>query len=293
MKSDVFFIKNVSKESILKAFKALNKELTGNVALKIHTGEKGNQNFLRPEYYEDILDYTNAKIVECNTAYGGERNTTEKHRNLLKEHGWVGKYNVDIMDADGDEIIPIKNGDLLNENYVGTHLKNYDSMLIVSHFKGHPMGGFGGALKQLSIGCASSRGKANIHSAKRTLDQYELWDKHIAPQEDFLRAMAESAGSIVDYFKGNMAFVNVMANMSVDCDCCAVAEDPCMKDIGVLASLDPVALDKACLDLVYNSKDAGRNHLVERIESRNGTHIIDYAVAQGYGSKEYNLIELD
>ena len=238
------------------------------------------------------MELTNGHIVECNTAYEGARNSTDKHKALLKEHGWTGKFEADIMDEDGDLELSIPNGKVIKKNFVGSHIKNYDSMIVLSHFKGHPMGGFGGALKQLSIGCASTSGKAYIHTAGFTTDQFNTWN-NTAKQDDFLASMAEAASSVVDYFKGNMAFVNVMANMSVDCDCCAIAEDPCMKDIGVLASLDPVALDKACLDLVYSSKDEGRDHLVERIESRHGTYTVEVAGEMGVGSLDYNLIELE
>lgn len=292
MKSDVFFCRKVSPDSVVKVFNALNKTLSGKVAIKIHSGEKGNQNFLKPEFWKEILELTKGHIVECNTAYEGARNSTEKHKSLLKEHGWTGKFEADIMDEDGDLELSIPNGKVIKKNFVGSHIKNYDSMIVLSHFKGHPMGGFGGALKQLSIGCASTNGKAYIHTAGFTTDQFNTWN-NTARQDDFLAAMAEAASSVVDYFKGNMAFVNVMANMSVDCDCCAVAEDPCMQDIGVLASLDPVALDKACLDLVYSSKDKGRDHLVERIESRHGTYTVEVAGKMGFGSLDYNLIELE
>ena len=292
MKSDVFFCRTVSPDSVVKVFNALNKKLKGKVAIKIHSGEKGNQNYLKPEFWKDILELTNGHIIECNTAYEGARNSTDKHKALLKEHGWTGKFEADIMDEDGDLELSIPNGKVIKKNFVGSHIKNYDSMIVLSHFKGHPMGGFGGALKQLSIGCASTSGKAYIHTAGFTTDQFNTWN-NTAKQDDFLASMAEAASSVVDYFKGNMAFVNVMANMSVDCDCCAIAEDPCMKDIGVLASLDPVALDKACLDLVYSSKDEGRDHLVERIESRHGTYTVEVAGEMGVGSLDYNLIELE
>ena len=268
-------------------YETLGVDLPGKVAVKIHSGERGNQNYIKPEFVKAIVEKVNGTIVECNTAYGGARNTTEKHEELMKEHGWTKYFNVDIMDAEGNDLkLDILNGKVIKENYVGNHIKNYDSMLVLSHFKGHPMGGFGGALKNISIGIASSHGKAYIHGAG---DVEKLWT---ADSNVFKEAMADADKSIMDYFKENIAFINVMANMSVDCDCCAVAEDPCMKDIGVLASLDPVALDKACLDLVYTSKDPGRDHLIERIESRNGAHIIEAAEKLGVGSTEYELIEI-
>ena len=290
-KSKVYFTKEITKENLVKLYETLGKELTGRVAVKVHSGEEGNQNYLRPEFMEDIINRVNGTVVECNTAYGGERNTTEKHLKTISNHGW-NMYNFDLMDEeDEDLVLPVRNGVHLKENYVGNHMKNYDSMLVLSHFKGHPMGGFGGALKQLSIGCASSRGKAWIHSAGVNKDQYTVWN-NLPKQDDFLESMAEAASSVVDYFHGNMVFINVMANMSVDCDCCAVAEDPCMKDIGMLISLDPVAIDKACVDLVNNSNDPGKDHFMERVNSRHGTHTIEKANELGVGNIEYELIEI-
>lgn len=288
-KSKVYYIKNITKENVFKAFTMLEKELPGKVAVKVHSGEKGNQNFLRPEFFKDIITYVNGTIVECNTAYAGDRNETQKHEYLMEEHGWKKYFDVDIMDALDDMVLDIPNGKVIKKNYVGANIKKYDSMLVLSHFKGHPMGGYGGALKQLSIGCASSSGKAYIHSAGRTTDQYDLWGD-LPTQEKFLESMADASKSIVDYFKGNMAFINVMANMSVDCDCCSVAEDPCMQDIGILSSLDPVALDKACVDLIYSSNDKGASKLIERIESRKGVHTIDVSYELGVGNIDYDLI---
>jgi len=273
-------------------YKLLGKELPGKVATKVHSGEEGNQNYLKPEFWKPIVEYVNGTIVECNTAYGGERNTTEKHIKTLERHGWNKYFDVDLMDAEGPDLaIPVRNGKHLKEDFLGKNIVNYDSMLVLSHFKGHPMGGFGGALKQLSIGCASSDGKAWIHSAGTNKDQYTVWD-NLPAQDDFLESMAEAAEAVVDYFKGNMAFINIMANMSVDCDCCAVAEDPCMKDIGILASLDPVAIDRACVDLVLASDDPGKERFMERVNTRHGTHTIDRAAELGFGSKEYELIEV-
>lgn len=286
MKSKVYFSKNITADEIVKMYEKLGMTLQGNVAVKVHSGEVGNQNFLGPDLYKEVINKVNGTVVECNTAYAGKRNTTEEHWQTMKEHGWTENFKVDIMDADGEIELPIPNGAQIKVNYVGKNIEKYDSMLVLSHFKGHPMGGFGGALKNISIGIASSHGKAYIHGAGEV---EKLWT---ANGNAFKEAMADADKSIMDYFKENIAFINVMANMSVDCDCCAVAEDPCMKDIGVLASLDPVALDKACLDLVYASKDPGRDHLIERIESRNGAHIIEAAEKLGVGSTEYELIEI-
>ena len=289
-KSTVYFIKDITPENVVKIYEKLGKELTGKVAIKVHSGEKGNQNYLHPEFMRPIVEHVHGTIVECNTAYEGARNTTEKHQQLIKDHGWTDYFPVDIMDAEADTTLEIPNGKVIKQNFVGQNLNNYDSMLVLSHFKGHPMGGYGGALKQLSIGVASSAGKAWIHSAGKTKDQNELWS-NVAEQDQFLEAMADAASSVVAHFNGNMAFINIMCNMSVDCDCCAVAEDPCMKDIGILASLDPIAIDRACIDLVKNSDDPGRGHLLERITSRHGEHTIEAAATLGFGSTDYELIE--
>lgn len=288
----VYFIREITPENVIKAYDLLNKKLEGKIAVKVHSGEKGNQNFLHPLFLKPIVEHVNGLVVECNTAYVGARNETSKHLALLKEHGWSDYFNVDIMDAEGpDKVLDVLNHLKIDKNYVGKQIDNYDSMLVISHFKGHPMSGFGGALKQLSIGCASSSGKAWIHSAGKTLEQKKLMD-NIALQDDFIMSMADAASSVFKYFNGNMAFINIMCNLSVDCDCCAVAEEPCMKDIGILASLDPIALDKACLDLIYNSTDSGRNHFVERVERQHGTYIIDSAEKLGFGSKDYELVEI-
>ena len=288
MKSKVFFSPVITPEKVLELYKLLEKELPGNVALKVHSGEVGNQNFLRPEFWKDVVDYVGGTIVECNTAYKGQRNTTERHIATFKKHGWSDMYNVDLLDAAGpDKVLEIPNGKVIQKNYVGKDLANYDSLLVLSHFKGHPMGGFGGALKQLSIGVASAYGKAYIHGAGVPEN---IWT---ADHDSFLRSMADAASSVVDYFKGNAAYINVMKNMSVDCDCCAVAEDPCIADIGILVSLDPVAIDQACLDLVYASKDPGRDHLLKRIESRNGVLTVEAAAELGIGSREYELITIE
>lgn len=293
MKSKVYFTKEITPDSLIKIYQALQIELKGNVAVKLHSGEKGNQNYIKPEFVKPIIEYVNGTVVECNTAYNGARNSTEKHEKLMEEHGWNKYFNVDIMDSeDNDYVLPIPNGKILKENYLGEHIKNYDSMLVLSHFKGHPMGGYGGALKQLSIGCASSRGKSWIHTAGYTKDQTILWD-HIPEQNLFLESMADAASSVCNLFKNNIAFINIMCNMSVDCDCCAKAEDPCMKDIGVLASLDPIAIDQACIDLVKESNDEGKDHLLERINSRNGIHTIEAASELNFGNKDYELINID
>ena len=292
-KAKVYFIKEITPENVVKIYEALGKELPGKVAVKVHSGEAGNQNYLRPEFMRPMIKHVKGTIVECNTAYGGERNTTEKHKKLIADHGWNKYFKVDLLDAEGpDLVVKVPHGKILKEDYLGKDIAKYDSMLVLSHFKGHPMGGYGGALKQLSIGCASSVGKSWIHSAGTNKDQYTLWD-HLPPQDAFLESMADAASAVVSYFKGNMAFINVMCNLSVDCDCCAVAEDPCMKDIGILASLDPIAIDQACIDLIYASKDPGRNHFVERVEKQHGIHTIEAAAKLGFGTREYELIKLD
>ena len=287
MKSKVYFSREISGEKVLDLYKLLGINLEGKVAVKVHSGERGNQNFLKPDFWKPVVDYVGGTVVECNTAYDGARNTTERHLSLFDEHGWTEYFDVDLLDAEGpDLVLDIPNGKKIKKNYVGKNLANYDSMLVLSHFKGHPMGGYGGAIKQLSIGVASSYGKGYIHGVGNPDD---FWT---SDHDSFLESMADAAGSVVDYFGGKIVYINVMKNMSVDCDCCAVAEDPCIADIGILVSDDPVAIDKACVDLVYACNDAGRPHLIERIESRNGVHTIDAAAELGYGSKEYELIEV-
>ena len=292
MKSKVFFSSEITAEKVVELFHAASNDLPGGilpgkVAVKLHSGEPGNQNFLKPEFWQPIVNDVHGTVVECNTAYDGGRNTTEKHRETMEKHGWSKHFTVDIMDAEGpDAELLIPNGKRIKKVQVGKNMLNYDSMLVLSHFKGHPMGGFGGALKQLSIGCASSYGKAYIHGAG---EPEKIWT---GDHDSFLESMADAAEAVVRHFSGNMVFINVMKNMSVDCDCCSVAEDPCMADIGILASLDPIAVDRACLDLVYASDDPGRDHLLERIESRNGAHTVDAAAELGFGSKEYELIKL-
>ena len=296
MASKVYFSKSLEPETVLKLYRLLGKDIHGKIAFKVHSGEDGNQNFLHPEFWRPIIDELHGTVVECNTAYPGERNSTEKHKKLIKKHGWDEYFDFDLMDEnDYDLVLPIPNGRVIKKDYVGFHLARYDGMIVLSHFKGHPMGGYGGALKQLSIGVASSRGKAYIHSAGRTTDQTKAWDEGvIAEQDAFLESMADAASAVTKYFKGNIAFINVMKNMSVDCDCCAVAEDPCMKDIGILASLDPIAIDQACIDLVYTQiRDPGRDHFIERVESRHGIHTIEAAEELDFGSRDYELINID
>lgn len=292
-KSKVFFTRDITPEMVASLYDAVGKELTGNVAVKLHSGEAGNQNFLKPDFWRPIIDKVGGTVVECNTAYAGERNNTQKHQKLIHEHGWDEYFKVDLLDAQGPDLgLPVKNGKIITENLVGKNIKNYDSMLVLSHFKGHPMGGYGGALKQLSIGCASSAGKSRIHSAGVTDDQNKVWD-NVAEQDAFLEAMADAASTVVELFKGNIVYINVMKNLSVDCDCCAIAEDPCMGDIGMMASLDPVAIDKACIDMVYAAvDDPGQKHFIERVESRHGIHTIEAAADLGVGTEEYELVEL-
>lgn len=294
--SKVYFTRNITPQQVVKMYDTLGKSLTGKIAVKVHSGEDGNQNYLKPEFWKPMVEHVGGTVVECNTAYDGERNSTEKHVKLIKKHGWNDFFVVDLMDAEGpDAVLPITHANHLKNDIVGKNLLNYDSMLVLSHFKGHPMGGYGGALKQLSIGCASTAGKVNIHSGgklTKTDDQAIVWDNHAA-QDDFLESMAEAASAVVEHFKGNMVFVNVMKNMSVDCDCCAVAEDPCMADVGILISTDPIAIDRACMDLIYKSDDPGRDHFLERVQTRNGEHTIDAAAEMGFGVKEYELISID
>ncbi len=291
-KPTVYFSKTITPQRVLELYQALGKPLTGKICAKVHSGEEGNQNYLHPEFWAPVIEQLGATVVECNTAYDGERNSTEKHRKLLAGHGWTEHFTVDLMDAEGpDLVLPIPGGLAIHENRVGKNLKNYDAMVVLSHFKGHPMGGYGGALKQLSIGCASTAGKCLIHSAGVTDDQSVVWDQ-CAPQDAFCEAMADAAKSVVDLFGGNIVYLNVMCNLSVDCDCCAVAEDPCMADIGILASLDPVAIDQACLDLVYAADDPGKAHFIQRVESRHGVHTIEAAAQLGVGSREYELVTL-
>lgn len=288
MKSTVYFTTSITPEAVLRLYREVGRELVGKVAVKVHSGEIGNQNFLRPDFWRPVVDEVKGTVVECNTAYGGSRATTEAHTETLRVHGWSDIFDTEILDGGcEDMILPVKNGRHIDKNYVGGGLSKYDSLLVLSHFKGHPMGGYGGAIKQLSIGIASAFGKAYIHGAG---DPAKIWS---ADHDSFLRSMAEAASTVAELFGDKIVYINVMMNMSVDCDCCAVAEDPCMADIGVLASTDPVAIDQACLDLVYAATDdPGREHLIERIESRNGILTVLTAAKLGIGSREYELITL-
>lgn len=282
----VYFVREITPENLIKIYRALNISLPGKVAVKLHSGEAGNQNYVKPEFVKPLIDELRGTVVECNTAYPGERDTTKKHEALMKAHGWSNYFDVDIMDSEGPDMqLAIPAGHQIKTDYVGTHMSSYDSMLVLSHFKGHPMGGYGGALKQLSIGCASSFGKAYIHGAG---EPDKMWNTE---QDRFLEAMADAAWAVAEYFKDKIAYINVMCNLSVDCDCCAVAEDPCMKDIGIVAGLDPVAVDQACIDLIYQSDDPGKKHFMERVESRNGIHTIEAAAALGLGNRTYQLIQ--
>ena len=294
-KAKVYFTRDLTPEGVVKMYKALGQELGGNIAIKIHSGEKGNQNYLRPDFMKPMVAYLNGTVVENNTAYSGKRNTTEKHLKLLKEHRWLDEFKFDLLDENDDDIVlDIPNGKVIKKDYIGGKTSKYDSMLVLSHFKGHPMGGFGGALKQLSISCASSRGKAYIHSAGKTDSQFKVW-MELPEQDLFLESMADSASAVYNYFKerSGILFINTMKNMSVDCDCCAEAEDPCLKDIGILSSTDPIAIDQACIDLVLKSDDPGKDHFMERVNSRNGIHTIEAAAELGFGTREYELIIVD
>lgn len=290
-KAKVYFTKDITPEGLIKVYEALGVNLEGNVAVKLHSGEDGNQNYLRPDFMKDLVSKINGTVVECNTAYDGLRTNNEDHKLLLHKHGWDKYYDVDIMDSEGDITLDIPDGNIISKNYVGSHITNYQSMLVLSHFKGHPMGGYGGALKQLSIGCASRKGKAYIHAAGTTDDADYVWS-HLPSQNDFLESMADAASSVVRLFDGRIVYINVMKNMSVDCDCCADAEDPCLRDIGILASLDPVAIDRACIDLVLESDDPGKKHFMERVTSRNGEHTIEAAEQLGIGTTNYELISI-
>ena len=296
-KPKVYFTKEISSEKLIELYKKLDIKLQGNIAVKVHSGEKGNQNFLRPEFMKPLVDYLDGTIVETNTSgpeYISERNTNEKHKKLLEEHGWTKVFKkVEILDAEQpDEEIDIPNGIMLKKNYIGSKTKNYDGFLVLAHFKGHVMGGYGGALKQLSIGFGSRLGKTLMHSGGKSRDPEEFM-KTICPDKDFKECMADCAFSIVNKFRGKMVFINVMKNISIDCDCDGKAKPPCMKDIGMLSSTDPVAIDKACLDLIYNSDDPGKKELIERIEKKLGPHIIECSVQLGTGSADYELINID
>jgi len=287
MSSKVFMTTDISPVGLVNVYKALNRELTGNVGIKVHTGEPGGNHFVKPEFMKDLVDLVDATILECNTAYGGRRDSSSDHWKSIEEHGFTKYFKVDILDEEDEVELPIKNGKHIHKNYVGSHMANYDSLLILSHFKGHAMGGFGGALKNISIGLASSHGKAYIHGVGVPKN---IWT---ADHDSFLESMAEAASSITDVYKDNITYINVMFNLSVDCDCDSHPEVPKMKDIGILASDNPVALDQACVDLVYASNDPGKKDLLERMESRNGVLIIKRAVELEIGTNEYELISID
>lgn len=286
----VYMFTKISAENLVKIYEALGREATGKVAVKLSTGEPGGHNFLQPALIKDLVKKVNGTIVECNTAYGGGRADTENHLKAAKEHGFTAIAPVDIMDADGEVALPVKGGKHLKEDFVGSHYLNYDFTIILSHFKGHAMGGFGGAIKNMSIGIASSEGKAWIHSAGKT--KGDPWG-NLPPQDDFLESMAEAAKAVADHCGDKILYISVANNLSVDCDCDASPEDPQMGDIGILASLDPIALDKACTDLVRASEDHGKIHLIERIDSRHGMHTLEYGEKLGIGSQKYELVKLD
>lgn len=291
-KAIVYFTKDISAKGLVKIYEKLNSDLEGNVAVKISTGELGGHNYLKPELIKDLVNKLNGTIVECNTAYKGKRFSNQDHLETIKAHGFDKIADVDIMDSEGEISIPVRIGKHLKENYVGKNLSNYNSMLMLSHFKGHAMGGYGGALKNMSIGIASSEGKAFIHTSGKTKDVNIMWD-NLPKQDDFLESMAEACLSVIDYMNKKILYINVMNNLSVDCDCSSNPEDPCMKDIGILASIDPVAIDEACLDLIYNSTDIGRDHFVERVERQNGRYLPVYAEKLGLGTRNYELISID
>lgn len=291
-KPKVYMYKEISSENLLKIYDMLGRKAEGRVAVKLSTGEPGNNNYLNPDLIKDLVHKVNGTIIECNTAYGGGRADTESHLKAAADHGFTAIANVDIMDADGEVSLPVAGGKHLKEDFVGKNYPDYDFTVVLSHFKGHPMGGFGGAIKNISIGIASSAGKAWIHSAGKTKSQTEVW-KNLPPQNDFLESMTEAAKAIIDHCGDKILYISVANNLSVDCDCVAKPEDPKMGDIGILASLDPVALDKACVDMVRASDDHGKIHLIERIDSRNGMHTLDYAEQLGMGSQDYELVVLD
>ena len=291
-KSKVYFTKEITPESLIKIYEAMGKELTGKVAVKLSTGEAGGHYYLNPNLIKDLVHKVNGTIIECNTAYAGKRNTTKDHWETIKDHGFMEIAKVDIMDEEGDMAIPVENGFHLKENYVGEHLKNYDSILVLSHFKGHAMGGFGGALKNISIGIGSSNGKAWIHTAGKTKKPEELWD-NLPEQDHFLESMADASKAVIDYMgKENMLYINVANNLSVDCDCDSNPHAPEIADLGIFASVDPVALDQACYDAVINAEDPGKKALIERMDSRHGIHTVEAANKLGIGNREYEIVNI-
>lgn len=288
-KSKVYFTSKICPESLLKLYDLMGVSLPGKVAVKLSTGEAGNPNYLNPQLIKDLVQKVKGTIIECNTAYPGKRFTAEDHYKVAEDHGFTKIAPVDIMDAEGEISLPVTGGKHLKENFAGKNLENYDSVLVLSHFKGHPSGGFGGALKNISIGIASGHGKGWIHSGGIQKDN--IWD---TPQDDFIESMAEAAKSIIDYFTPeNMVYLSVANNLSVDCDCVATPEPVCMADIGVFASLNPVALDQACMDAIYASKDPGRDHMIERMETRHAARILEHSEEMGVASREYELVNVD
>ncbi len=287
----VYFTREITPDSLVKICNRFDKKLSGRIGVKISTGEPGGHNYLKPELIGKLVSSLNANIIECNTAYDGRRNTLAAHLQAIKEHGFDKIAEVDLLDSEGEMEIPA-NGKHLPVDIVGSHLQNYDSVLNLAHFKGHAMGGFGGVIKNQSIGIASSAGKAYIHTAGVTRKPEELWS-NLPEQNAFLESMAEAAKAVADYMKGNILYIDVMNNLSVDCDCDSHPEDPCMADIGILASTDPVAVDQACIDKIWTSKDPGRDHFIARVERQNGRHILPYAEEIGLGSRDYELVDTD
>ena len=291
-KSKVYFTKEITADSLIKIYEALGRDLKGKVAVKLSTGEAGGHYYLNPNLIKDLVHKVNGTIVECNTAYNGKRNTTKDHWETIKDHGFMEIAKVDIMDEEGDMPIPVENGFHLKEDYVGNHLKNYDSMLVLSHFKGHAMGGFGGALKNISIGIGSSNGKTWIHTAGKTKNPAELWD-NLPEQDHFLESMADACKGVINYIgQENMLYINIANNLSVDCDCDSNPHAPEMADLGIFASVDPVALDQACYDAVINSEDEGKKALIERMNSKHGIHTVEAAYELGLGNREYEIVNI-
>nr|WP_253952465.1 DUF362 domain-containing protein [Xylanibacter muris] len=293
--SKVYVTRDINPDALIKIYEALGRKAEGRVAVKISTGEAGNPNYLKPELIGGLVKKVNGTIVECNTAYGGKRSTTEEHLRVAEEHGYTKIAKVDIMDAEGEINIPVRDTSHIKYDIVGKNIRNYDFMINLAHFKGHPMGGFGGVLKNQSIGVASARGKANIHTAGITSDLKTMW-KHTGNQDGFLMSMAAAAQAVADYYEDKIIYISVMNNMSVDCDCVSRPEAVKLKDYGILASLDPVALDQACIDIIFNMKPEDNNNnapLIERIKTRHGTLTIDHAEKIGMGSKKYELISID
>ena len=292
----VYFTKDISPEGLIRIYEAVGRELPGKVGVKISTGEPGGHNYLKPELIGALVKKLDGTIVENCTAYGGLRQNIDDHWQCVKDHGFTAIAPVDILDEEGEFAIPTREGSKhLDKDIVGSHTEKYDSILMLSHFKGHLMGGFGGALKNMSIGMASTAGKLNIHSAgAENQEQEHVW-ANLPPQDDFLESMAEACSAVIDYYdqRGGILYVNVINNLSIDCDCDSDPEAPCMADIGITASLDPVAVDRASLDLIYKSQDPGREHFLERVETRHGAHTIEHAVTLGLGTTFYEFVDID